>query len=454
MQVKDFYKTLEDLGRMVEERQFSQARTLLLDENPVDIAELFEEMPENTLVLLFRLMPKETASEVFSHLDSDVQQRIVEGVTDKELATILDELFFDDTVDFIEEMPANLVKRVLKNTDPTTRRLINQVLKYPEDSAGSLMTLEFMELKKDETVAQAIVDIRRNSLEKETIETCFVTSATRVLEGTVTLQNILTSRDDTTIQEIVDKDIFSVGTTEDQSVVADLFKKYELLSMPVVDSENRLVGVITIDDVLDVIEEENSEDIYIMGAVTPSEDSYLKSSVFELAKHRILWLLVLMISASITGFIIRRFDEVLSSMVLLAAYIPMLMDTGGNAGSQSATMIIRGLALGEIKTRDAFKIIRKEFAISLLVGSVLAVVNLGKLLFLDRVSLMVAVTICISLFCTVIVAKICGGLLPILAEKCKVDPAIMASPLITTIVDAVSLTIYFVLATAILHIGG
>ncbi|WP_243148066.1 magnesium transporter [Bittarella massiliensis (ex Durand et al. 2017)] len=439
---------------MVEERQFSQARTLLLDENPVDIAELFEEMPENTLVLLFRLMPKETASEVFSHLDSDVQQRIVEGVTDKELATILDELFFDDTVDFIEEMPANLVKRVLKNTDPTTRRLINQVLKYPEDSAGSLMTLEFMELKKDETVAQAIVDIRRNSLEKETIETCFVTSATRVLEGTVTLQNILTSRDDTTIQEIVDKDIFSVGTTEDQSVVADLFKKYELLSMPVVDSENRLVGVITIDDVLDVIEEENSEDIYIMGAVTPSEDSYLKSSVFELAKHRILWLLVLMISASITGFIIRRFDEVLSSMVLLAAYIPMLMDTGGNAGSQSATMIIRGLALGEIKTRDAFKIIRKEFAISLLVGSVLAMVNLGKLLLLDRVSLMVAVTICISLFCTVIVAKICGGLLPILAEKCKVDPAIMASPLITTIVDAVSLTIYFVLATAILHIGG
>lgn len=452
--MKDFYKTLEDLGRMVEERQFSQARTLLLDENPVDIAELFEEMPENTLVLLFRLMPKETASEVFSHLDSDVQQRIVEGVTDKELATILDELFFDDTVDFIEEMPANLVKRVLKNTDPATRRLINQVLKYPEDSAGSLMTLEFMELKKDETVAQAIVDIRRNSLEKETIETCFVTSATRVLEGTVTLQNILTSRDDTAIQEIVDKDIFSVSTTEDQSVVADLFKKYELLSMPVVDSENRLVGVITIDDVLDVIEEENSEDIYIMGAVTPSEDSYLKSSVFELAKHRILWLLVLMISASITGFIIRRFDEVLSSMVLLAAYIPMLMDTGGNAGSQSATMIIRGLALGEIKTRDAFKIIRKEFAISLLVGSVLAVVNLGKLLFLDRVSLMVAVTICISLFCTVIVAKICGGLLPILAEKCKVDPAIMASPLITTIVDAVSLTIYFVLATAILHIGG
>lgn len=452
--MKDFYKTLEDLGRMVEERQFSQARTLLLDENPVDIAELFEEMPENTLVLLFRLMPKETASEVFSHLDSDVQQRIIEGVTDKELATILDELFFDDTVDFIEEMPANLVKRVLKNTDPATRRLINQVLKYPEDSAGSLMTLEFMELKKDETVAQAIVDIRRNSLEKETIETCFVTSATRVLEGTVTLQNILTSRDDTAIQEIVDKDIFSVSTTEDQSVVADLFKKYELLSMPVVDSENRLVGVITIDDVLDVIEEENSEDIYIMGAVTPSEDSYLKSSVFELAKHRILWLLVLMISASITGFIIRRFDEVLSSMVLLAAYIPMLMDTGGNAGSQSATMIIRGLALGEIKTRDAFKIIRKEFAISLLVGSVLAVVNLGKLLFLDRVSLMVAVTICISLFCTVIVAKICGGLLPILAEKCKVDPAIMASPLITTIVDAVSLTIYFVLATAILHIGG
>ncbi|WP_208074437.1 magnesium transporter [Bittarella massiliensis (ex Durand et al. 2017)] len=445
---------MEDLGRMVEERQFSQARTLLLDENPVDIAELFEEMPENTLVLLFRLMPKETASEVFSHLDSDVQQRIVEGVTDKELATILDELFFDDTVDFIEEMPANLVKRVLKNTDPTTRRLINQVLKYPEDSAGSLMTLEFMELKKDETVAQAIVDIRRNSLEKETIETCFVTSSTRVLEGTVTLQNILTSRDDTSIQEIVDKDIFSVSTTEDQSVVADLFKKYELLSMPVVDSENRLVGIITIDDVLDVIEEENSEDIYIMGAVTPSEDSYLKSSVFELAKHRILWLLVLMISASITGFIIRRFDEVLSSMVLLAAYIPMLMDTGGNAGSQSATMIIRGLALGEIKTRDAFRIIRKEFAISLLVGSVLAVVNLGKLLFLDRVSLMVAVTICISLFCTVIVAKICGGLLPILAEKCKVDPAIMASPLITTIVDAVSLTIYFVLATAILHIGG
>ncbi|MBC3515867.1 magnesium transporter [Neobittarella massiliensis] len=444
--------TIDALCQLVEEKQFAAARAFLLACNPADVAELFSELPDAALVLLFRVLPKEVAAEVFSHLDSDVQQRIVEGITDKELATIVDELFFDDTIDFIEEMPAGIVKRVLAATDSATRSQINQLLQYPEGSAGSLMTLEFMELRRDETVAEAIADIRGSRDKKETIETCFVTSPTKLLEGSVALQDILLADDSTKIIELADPEICKVGTLDDEEQVVEVFKKYDLYTLPVVDREGRLVGVITLDDVVDVMEEQATEDIYKMNAVSPADDSYLKTSALTLAKHRIVWLLVLMISASITGAIIRRFDEVLSSMVLLAAYIPQLMDTGGNAGSQSATMVIRSLALGDIAPKDALVVLRKEFAVSLLTGSVLAVVNFGKLLLFDRVGVLVAVTICASLFCTVIIAKICGGLLPIIAQKLKMDPAIMASPLITTIVDAVSLMIYFVLATTILHI--
>jgi magnesium transporter len=425
---------------------------MLIEMNAADIGELFETLPDQIRVVLFRLLPKELAAEAFSYMDPEIQQRIVEGITDKELARILDELFLDDTVDFIEEMPASMVKRVLKATDADTRKQINQLLQYPEDSAGSLMTIEFMELEQNETVKEAIREIRRQSDDKESINTCFVTDRQRRLEGIVRLHTILASDDETVIGDLMDTDIISVKTHDDQASVAGIFKKYDLLSLPVVDNENRLVGIITIDDIVDVIEEENSEDFYKMAAVMPGDDTYLKSSVVALARARITWLLVLMISATITGNIIRQFESVLSSMVILAAYIPMLMDTGGNSGSQAATMVIRGMALGEIHTQDILKIIFKEFRVSLLVGTVLALVNFAKLMLLDRLALPVALTVCVSLFCTVIVAKFCGSVLPVVAQKCKLDPAIMASPMITTIVDAVSLSIYFGLSSLILHL--
>ena len=365
----------------------------------------------------------------------------------------MDELYMDDTVDFLEEMPSNVVKRVLKNTDETTRKTINQLLQYPDDSAGSIMTTEFVDLKKEMTVQQALERIRKTGVDKETINTCYVLSPQRKLEGVVSIRTLILSPPDAVLTELMDTNIKTIHTLDDQETTAYLFRKYDLLSMPVVDTENRLVGIITIDDIVDVIEQEATEDFHKMAAMTPSEDPYLKIGVFTLAKNRITWLMVLMISATFTGFIIQHFEGALSQVVALTSYIPMLMGTSGNAGNQSSTMIIRSLALNELEFSDLFRVMWKELRVGFVTALLLAVVNFARIMVFDRVSIFIALTVSLSLFCVVCLAKVVGGILPILAEKMHLDPVIMASPIITTILDTVSLVIYFRFATAILGIA-
>ena len=435
---------------LISQNRLTDARRELEDMNIVDIAQLFEEVDRPQMIKFFRILPKDIAADVFSYIPSELQAFIIESITDFEIKHIIDDLFFDDTVDLIEEMPAVVVKKVLKNTDENMRKLINQFLNYPEDSAGSIMTIEFVDLKKEMTAKQALDHIRKTGIDKETINTCYVIDGNRKLEGIVSIRRLILSNADDLVEDIMDTDIIYIHTYDDQEKIAMLFKKYDLLSMPVVDNEIRLVGIITVDDVVDIIDQENTEDIHKMAAMAPSEEEYLKSSVFMLAKNRIVWLLVLMISATITGNIISKFQNVLQTIVILATYMPMLMNTGGNAGSQSSTLAIRGLALGEIRPRDYYMVIWKEFRVSILVGLVLASVNFMRILIFDHVTITIGIVVCVSLFFTVIVAKIVGGLLPLLAQKLKLDPAIMASPLITTIVDAVSLTIYFTMSTMLL----
>jgi magnesium transporter len=435
---------------LISQNRLTDARHELEDMNIVDIAQLFEEIDRHQMIKFFRILPKDIAADVFSYIPSELQAFIIESITDFEIKHIIDDLFFDDTVDLIEEMPAVVVKKVLKNTDENMRKLINQFLNYPEDSAGSIMTIEFVDLKKEMTAKQALDHIRKTGIDKETINTCYVIDGNRKLEGIVSIRRLILSNADDLVEDIMDTDIIYIHTYDDQEKIAMLFKKYDLLSMPVVDNEIRLVGIITVDDVVDIIDQENTEDIHKMAAMAPSEEEYLKSSVFMLAKNRIVWLLVLMISATITGNIISKFQNVLQTIVILATYMPMLMNTGGNAGSQSSTLAIRGLALGEIRPRDYYMVIWKEFRVSILVGLVLASVNFMRILIFDHVTITIGIVVCVSLFFTVIVAKIVGGLLPLLAQKLKLDPAIMASPLITTIVDAVSLTIYFTMSTMLL----
>ncbi|MBU3192744.1 magnesium transporter [Clostridium algidicarnis] len=420
--------------------------------NVVDIAQIFEEIPEEKKLIIFRILPKDIAAEVFSYMSQKEQQFIIESITDKEVQSLVEDLYLDDTVDFVEELPANVVKKVLRNTDEETRKRINFFLNYPENSAGSIMTIEYVDLKKNMTVKEAISRIKKIGIDRETIDTCYVTSKGRKLEGVVLLRQIILSDENEIIENIMDKDVKYVNTHDDQETVALLFKKYDLLAMPVTDNEDRLVGIITIDDILDIIEEETTEDFYKMAAMEPSEEDYLDTSVFSLAKNRIVWLLVLMISATFTGNIIKKYEDVLQAVVILTAFIPMLMDTGGNAGSQSSTLVIRGLALGDIKLKDWPKVLFKEFRVSLIVGSTLAVVNFLRIYFLEKVDFYVALTVCSTLFFTVVIAKAVGGLLPIIAKKLKVDPAIMASPLITTIVDALVLILYFATATMLLGI--
>ncbi|MDF2891612.1 MAG: mgtE [Clostridia bacterium] len=440
----------ELIFELISQNKLTDARHELEDMNIVDIAQLFEEIDRHHMIKFFRILPKDIAADVFSYIPSELQAFIIESITDFEIKHIIDDLFFDDTVDLIEEMPAVVVKKVLKNTDENMRKLINQFLNYPEDSAGSIMTIEFVDLKKEMTAKQALDHIRKTGIDKETINTCYVIDANRKLEGIVSIRRLILSNADELVEDIMDTDIIYIHTYDDQEKIAMLFKKYDLLSMPVVDNEIRLVGIITVDDVVDIIDQENTEDIHKMAAMAPSEEEYLKSSVFMLAKNRIVWLLVLMISATITGNIISKFQNVLQTIVILATYMPMLMNTGGNAGSQSSTLAIRGLALGEIRPRDYYMVIWKEFRVSILVGLVLASVNFLRILIFDQVTITIGIVVCVSLFFTVVIAKIVGGLLPLLAQKLKLDPAIMASPLITTIVDAVSLTIYFTMSTMLL----
>ncbi|MDK2804751.1 MAG: magnesium transporter [Peptostreptococcaceae bacterium] len=427
------------------------ARAELLEMNVVDIATLLEDVDRDDLVILFRILPKDTAAEVFSYLTKVDRAHIIESLTDREISGIIDKLFMDDTVDFIEEMPANIVKKVLKNTDDDTRKMINSLLSYPDDSAGSIMTTEFVDIKKEMTVMDAIAHIRKTGVDKETIDTLYVIDSNRKLEGIVPIRKILLSNENLLIEDIMDTNFVYIYTLDDQEDVASMFKKYDYFSMPVTDSENRLVGIITIDDILDIIEEENEEDFAKMNALAPSDEEYLDSSVYSLAKQRIMWLLILMISATFTGIIIRQYESVLSSVVILASFIPMLMDTGGNSGSQSSTLIIRGLALGELEITDYPKILWKEFRVSIVVGLVLAFINFLRIYLLERVDFIVSLTVCISLFATVVLAKVVGGMLPLIAKKFKLDPAIMAAPLVTTIVDTFALMVYF--STASLLMG-
>ncbi len=445
--------TMEIILELINEKKYSEAREELLKLNSVDIATLLEEVDnKKNMLVLFRLLPKDIEIDVFSYMSNDMQQYIIQSITHEEMTTIIDQLYFDDVIDLLEEMPANIVKKILLNTDEKKRKLINQFLKYEEDSAGSIMTIEFVDLKKEMTVEQAIERIRKIGVDKQTINTCYVIDRNRKLEGIISIRRLILGNKDVLIKDIMKENYVSINTFDDQEYVASQFKKYDLVSMPVVDKEHRLVGIITIDDIVDIIDQENTEDFHKMAAMEPSEEEYLKTGVFELAKHRIIWLLVLMISATFTGNIIRKSEDVLQSVVILASFIPMLMDTGGNSGSQSSTLVIRGLALGEIKLKDIFKVMWKEFRVSVVVGIALSVVNFFRVYFIEKVSFMVSMTVCISLFFTVVLAKVVGGILPIVAKKLRLDPAIMASPLITTIVDAVALLIYFGIAKILLGI--
>ena len=427
-------------------------KTVLVQMNPADIAETLEEPEVKKPVQIFRLLPKTMAADVFSYFSPDKQQTIVEALADKEIAEIMNGLFTDDVVDFIEEMPASIVKRVLQNVSPEKRRVINQLLRYPDDSAGSVMTTEYVDLHEGATIAEAFEHIRTTGVNRETIYTCYVINADRTLTGTVSAKTLMLSQPNETISAVMDTKLIYAHTLDDQEIVASLFKKYNLIAMPVVDKEERLVGIITVDDVMDIIEEENTEDLEKMNALAPSDDPYLKTSIFQLAKNRIVWLLVLMLSATITGGIISGFENSLAVLPILVAFIPMLMDTGGNAGSQSSTLIIRGMALGEIQLRDIGKVLWREVRIAFICGLALGAVNLVRIYIMNGHNMVLAVTVTVSMLATILMAKSAGCILPMLAKKLRVDPAIMAAPLITTIVDAGSLVIYFSIARIIFHI--
>lgn len=438
--------------KLIEQGKYSDAKNEIIKMNVVDIAQFFEELDQQKLLVIFRILPKEIASGVFSYISYELQRYIIESITDKEIKNIIDELFFDDAIDFLEEMPSNIVKKVLKNTDESTRALINQFLNYPEYSAGSIMTIEYVDLKKEMTTEKAIKTIKQIGVDKEAIHTCYVIDEFRKLEGVVSLRKLILSEDNILVKGIMKTDVIYVNTHDDQEKIASLFKKYDLLSMPVVDNEQRLVGIVTIDDIVDIIDQVNTEDFQKMAAMQPSEEEYLKTNALVLAKHRITWLLILMLSATITGNIIGKYEDVLKNVVILTTFIPMLMDTGGNSGSQSSTLVIRGLALGEIRIRDILKVFWKELQVSFLVGIILAVVNFIRIYYFTKTDFAVSLTVCITLFFTITLAKIVGGILPIIAQKFKVDPALMAGPLITTIVDAVALIIYFSTAKWLLGI--
>lgn len=432
-----------ELIKLIENRKISIAKDQLKKMQAVDIADIINEMNGKNSLLTFRLLSKEVAAETFSYLSRDKQAELSILINENELKDIIEDLHFDDMIDYLEEMPANIVKKILKNTSDVERKLINQFLNYPNNSAGSIMTIEYVDLKAGMTVGEALKHVRKTAPDKETIYTCYVIDSTRILEGIISLKSLVLADPQKKVKDVMKTNFISVNTYSDQEKVAALFKKYDLLSVPVVDQENRLVGIITIDDIVDVIDEENTEDFHKMAAIQPSDELYLAASIFSLARKRIQWLLILMVSATISGYIIRKYEAVLQSMVVLAAFMPMLMDTGGNAGSQSSTLVIRGLALGEIKLKDFLKVIWKEIRVSLLVGTALGLINFLRILYIESSSIQVALTVSITLVVTIVVAKVLGGILPLIAKSLKIDPAIMASPLITTIVDAAALITYF-----------
>ena len=443
---------LQRLETLLEERKFSGAGAIVKDMNPADAAWILEELPEQRMPILFRLLPKELAADTFAYMEPESQELLVRGFSDRELDEVMEQLFLDDTVDMIEEMPANVVKKILRHVDSETRRMINQVLNYPKDSAGSIMTMEYVDLKRGMTVEQAFERIRRTGVEKETIYTCYVTDSRRKLLGIVTVKDLLLARKDEVIRNIMETNIKYVSTHTDQEEAARALSKYDFLALPVVDAEERLVGIVTVDDAIDVIQEEATEDIEKMAAIAPSDRPYMKTGVFATWRKRVPWLLFLMISATFTSGILASFEGALAASMVLTNFIPMLMDTGGNSGGQSSATIIRGLSLGEIQYRDVPRVLLKECSVAMLCGGTLALANFVKLLLIDRVALTVAAVVCVTLIAAILVANIVGSSLPILAKRLGLDPTVTASPLITTIVDAVVLMIYFNIAKAVLGI--
>ena len=448
------------LQTLLEEKKYKTLRDILGTMNPGDIAAVFYGMDEERIPLLFRLLPKELAAETFVEMEPDAQELLIRGFSDNELKEVIDELYVDDAADLVEEMPANGVRRILKQADPEMRNTINQILRYPENSAGSIMTTEYVSLRPDMTVGESILRIRRQGVDKETIYTCYVTARDRTLLGLVTVKDLLLAEDDDTqIDDIMLTNLISVTTQADQEEVAHMFSRYNFLALPVVDGESRMVGIVTFDDAMDVMEEEATEDMEIMAGMTPSEKTYLKSTPVDLFKHRIPWLMLLMVSATFTGMIITSFEDALSMLPALTAFIPMLMDTGGNCGSQSSVSVIRSLSLGELKFSDMLRVVWKEIRTAVLCGVVLAVVCFLKILLVDRllmgnqsIDLLVDGVVCLTLGVTVVIAKVVGCALPLLAKRLGFDPAVMASPFITTIVDALSLLVYFLFAKTLLGV--
>jgi magnesium transporter len=446
------------LAALVEGKRYATLRDILITMNPADVAAVFEEMDESVLPLLFRLLPKELAAETFVEMEPESQELLIHGFSDAELKEVVDELYVDDAVDLVEEMPTNVVKRILRSADPEMRRMINEILRYPEDSAGSIMTTEFASLRPKMTVEEAIKRIRRTGVDKETINTCYVTDQGKLI-GAISLRTLILSDPEDIIEDIMEPHVISVTTTEDQEHVAQMFSKYNFNAMPVVDTENRLVGIVTVDDAIDVLQEEVTEDIEKMAAIMPSEKTYLRSTPWDLFRHRIPWLMLLMVSATFTGMILNSFENALAAQVVLTIFIPMLMDTGGNSGSQASVTVIRALSLDELEFSDVARVIWKEIGTAVLCGAALAAVCFGKIMLIDRmlmgntdVTVGVAAVVCITMALTVLVAKVVGCTLPMFAKKLGFDPAVMASPFITTIVDALSLLVYFGIATTLLKL--
>lgn len=450
----------EKIEGLLKNKSYHELKDLLGELEPADVAIILDDMPKESIALLFRLLGKEQAAEVFVELSSDMQELLIGGFSDTELKEVLDEMYLDDTVDIIEEMPANVVRRILRHSDPDVRESINNILKYPKSSAGSIMTIEFVDLKKNMTVDDAFTRIRRTGIDKETVYTCYVTDENRVLLGLVSVKDLLLAEGTELIENIMETNVIYVNTLDDQEEAAKMLGKYDFLALPVVDGEQRLVGIITVDDAIDVLQEENTEDIEKMAAITPTDKPYMRVGVFETYKKRIPWLLLLMISATFTGKIIGSYENALSACVVLTAFIPMLMDTGGNSGGQASVTIIRSMSLGDVELKDILKVIWKEARVALCCGLTLAAANFVKMMIFDRGNIaasgqnvtMVIFVVCITMAITVFLAKIIGCTLPMIAKKVGFDPAVMASPFITTIVDAVSLVVFFKIAVGVLHI--
>ncbi len=448
------------LYALLAEKKYNTARDILITMNGADIESVFEELPEESLPLLFRLLPKELAAEVFVEMDPEEQELLIRGFSDSELKEVMDELYADDAADLVEEMPANVVKRILKQSDPELRKTINELLKYPEDSAGSIMTTEMVTLRPEMTVEDAIKRIRRTGFDKETVYNCYITDDQRHLIGTLSIRTLILAEDDELVRDLMEENVISVNTLEDQENTAEMLAKYDFTAMPVVDGENRLVGIVTVDDAIDVLKEEATEDIERMAAILPSDKPYLRTGTIALWQGRIPWLLLLMVSATFTSMILSTFETALAAQGALLLFIPMLMDTGGNSGSQSSVTVIRALSLGDLEPGDVLQVVWKELRVALLCGVTLAIVCFGKVMLIDRllmhnpeVTSMVALAVCTTMLITILVAKLVGCTLPLLAKKIGLDPAVCASPFITTIVDALSLLVYFAVASTLLGIG-